>query len=124
MKTNNNTQSNETKNAANMGASYNPDFVRHIILYVDNSREIYDRREWLAGCVAKIIRKGIEPDRARLVKSVHVARIIKQAADIARADEWCKASAADEQKAREELATAIIERAGEIAEEMAEKGKK
>lgn len=123
MKTNNNNTKNESKNAANM-ASFNPEYVRHIILYADNSREIYDAREWLAGCVAKVIRKGIEPDRARLVKSVHVARIIKQAADIARADEWCKVSAADEAQAREELAADIIERAGEIAEKMAEKGKK
>ena len=124
MKTLQNNTKNESKNAAAMVASFNPEYVRHIILYADNSREIYDAREWLAGCVAKVIRKGIEPDRARLVKSVHVARIIKQAADIARADEWCKVSAADEAQAREELATAIIERAGEIAEEMDEKGKK
>lgn len=116
-----NTNNRENMNAANNGASYNPDAVAHVILYADNSRDIYDRREWLAGCVSKVIIKGIEPDRARLINSVYMARIIKQAADIARRDEWCKVTDADEAQAREKLADDIIERAKEIAAEKAEK---
>lgn len=125
MKTNATTTRRTTdQNAAPVAASFNRAFVDHVIMYVNNTRNIYALREWLAACVAMVIRRGIDPDRARLVKSVHIARIIKAAANIARRDEWCRVSAADEAQAREELTDDIIERAAEIAEDMAAKAAK
>ena len=121
MKTNETTTRRTTdQNAAPVAASYNRIVVNHIIMYADNTRDINPAREWLAACVAKDICRGLEPDRARLVKSSHLTQILKQAADLARRDEWCKVSKADEAQAREELADATIERAYEVAEDMKE----
>ena len=115
MKTNNNgttaakVNNNETKNAANTGASYNPDFVAHVKMYADNTREIWDQQDATARALAKKIRQGLTPDREYLANSPSVRRIVNEAAKIARRDEWCNPTAADLQQVRREVAAYIID---------------
>ena len=99
----------ENMNAANMGASYNPDNVAHVKMYADNTREIWDQQDATARALAKKMRQGLTPDREYLANSPSVRRIVNEAAKIARRDEWCNPTAADLQQARREVAAYIID---------------
>lgn len=104
-----NNNNRETMNAANTGASYNPDTVAHIKMYADNVRETWEQQDNTARALAKKMRQGLTPDREYLAKSPSVRRIVSEAAKIARRDEWCKPTAADLQQARREVANYIID---------------
>lgn len=99
----------ENQNAANTGASYNPDNVAHVKMYADNVREIWDQQDNTARALAKKIRQGLTPDREYLANCPSVRRIVNEAAKIARRDEWCNPTAADLQQARREVAAYIID---------------
>lgn len=100
---------NETKNAAPVVASYNPDTVAHVKMYADNTREIWDQQDNTARQLAKKMRQGLTPDREYLANSPSVRRIVSEAAKIARRDEWCNPTAADLQQVRREVAAYIID---------------
>jgi len=99
----------ESMNAANTGASYNPDNVAHVKMYADNTREIWDQQDNTARALAKKMRQGLTPDREHLANSPSVRRIVSEAAKLARRDEWCNPTAADLQQVRREVAAYIIE---------------
>ena len=99
----------ESMNAANTGASYNPDNVAHVKIYADNTREIWDQQDNTARALAKKMRQGLTPDREYLANSPSVRRIVSEAAKIARRDEWCNPTAADLQQVRREVAAYIID---------------
>lgn len=101
--------SNESKNAAPVVASYNPDNVAHVKMYADNTREIWDQQDATARALAKKMRQGLTPDREYLANSPSVRRIVNEAAKIARRDEWCNPTAADLQQVRREVAAYIID---------------
>ena len=101
--------SNENKNAAPVVASYNPDNVKHVKMYADNVREIWEQQDNTARALAKKMRQGLTPDREYLANSPSVHRIVNEAAKIARRDEWCNPTAADLQQARREVAAYIID---------------
>lgn len=101
---------NETKNAANTGASYNPDFVAHVKMYADNERELYDMQSGTARALAKKMARGTTPDREQLTNCATLKRIANAAAKIARRDEWCNPiSAADLLQVRREIAAYILD---------------
>ena len=104
-----NTNNRENLNAANTGASYNPDTVAHVKMYADNVREIWDQQDATARALAKKMRQGLTPDREHLANCPSVRRIVNEAAKIARRDEWCNPTAADLQQARREVAAYIID---------------
>jgi len=108
MKTLENIQ-NVNSNAANTGASYNPDNVAHVKMYADNTREIWDQQDNTARALAKKMRQGLTPDREYLANCPSVRRIVSEAAVIARRDEWCNPTAADLQQVRREVAAYIID---------------
>lgn len=99
----------ENMNAANTGASYNPDTVAHVKMYADNTREIWDQQDNTARALAKKMRQGLTPDREYLANCPSVRRIVNEAAKIARRDEWCNPTAADLQQVRREVAAYIID---------------
>lgn len=116
MKTNNNGQTaaqvnnnRETMNAANTGASYNPDTVKHIKMYADNVREIWEQQDNTARALAKKMRQGLTPDPEYLANSESVRRIAAAAKKAAAVDTWCKPTAADMEQVRREIAAYIIE---------------
>ena len=104
-----NTNNRENMNAANTGASYNPDNVAHVKMYADNTREIWDQQDNTARALAKKMRQGLTPDREYLANCPSVRRIVSEAAKIARRDEWCNPTADDLQQARREVAAYIID---------------
>ncbi len=104
-----NTNNRENMNAANAGASYNPDNVAHVKMYADNTREIWEQQDSTARALAKKMRQGLTPDREYLANSPSVRRIVSEAAKIARRDEWCNPTAADLQQVRREVAAYIID---------------
>ena len=99
----------ESMNAANTGASYNPDNVAHVKMYADITREIWDQQDNTARALAKKMRQGLTPDREYLANCPSVRRIVSEAAKIARRDEWCNPTAADLQQVRREVAAYIID---------------
>ena len=107
MKTTSNNR--ESMNAANTGASYNPDNVAHVKMYADITREIWDQQDNTARALAKKMRQGLTPDSEYLANSPSVRRIVNEAAKIARRDEWCNPTAADLQQVRREVAAYIID---------------
>ena len=110
MKTLATNNSNETRNAAAMVASFNPAFVDHVEMYANNTREIWEMQDNTARQLAKKMAKGLEPDREHLANSESVRRIVAAAAKIARRDEWCNPiSAADLQEVRRRVAAYIID---------------
>ena len=109
MKTKEINNQNERRNAAPVVASYNPDNVKHVIMYADHVREIYDQQDNTARQLAKKMRKGLTPDREYLANCPSVRRIVNEAAKIARRDDWCNPTAADLQQARREIAAYIID---------------
>ena len=93
---------NKTKNTATS---------EHVVLYINNTREIYTRIESLQRQVKNRMKKNLPVTLERLAESSALRKIVSDAAKIARQDAWCQPTSADIRAARYRMADEIYDEA-------------
>lgn len=95
--------------------TYNENATLHILLYVNNSREIYCQTEQLYKSLARRMKQGKAVEAGHLADSATMRNIINAGARMAASFDGVTASAADKAQARKEHAEYCIETAEYIA---------
>jgi len=83
----------------------------HVVLYINNTREIYTRIESLRRQVKNRMKKNLPVTREHLAESSALRKIVRDAAKIARQDTWCQPTPYDIRAARYRIADEIYDEA-------------
>lgn len=83
----------------------------HVVLYANTTREIYVKIEWLRRKVKERMAAGRPAVREYLAECNNMRAIVRDAANLAKTDSWCRPTADDLAAARYRLADEIFDEA-------------
>ena len=81
----------------------------HVVMYANNTKEIWERVAWLHRKIKERISAGRPAVREYLAECSSMRAIVRDAAKIARQDTWCQPTADDLSAARYRLANMIFD---------------